>query len=123
MYKYFVTKYFNKSSQLEKRRILREKQTNSEKLIWDQLRNRKFHNLKFRRQFSVASYVLDFYCSEIKLAIEIDGKIHDKNIKYDQLRQSQIEGLGIKFLRFSSDLVESQLDSVLKTIEDYLPSP
>ena len=119
-----MTAYFNKSSQTEKRRLLRRKQTNSEKILWIQLRDRRFHNIKFRRQYSVASYVLDFYSSEKELAIEIDGGIHlsPGQIKYDKLRQEQIEGLNIKFLRFTSEDVESNLDQILEQITTFCNS-
>lgn len=119
-----MTTYFNKSSQTEKRRLLRKKQTSSEKILWFQLRDRRFHNIKFRRQYSVASYVLDFYSSEKELAIEIDGGIHlsPNQIKYDKLRQEQIESLGIQFLRFSDKDVETNLEKILEQIATFCNS-
>ncbi|KKT73201.1 MAG: hypothetical protein UW68_C0015G0029 [Candidatus Collierbacteria bacterium GW2011_GWB1_44_6] len=119
-----MTIYFNKSSQLEKRKLLRKRQTSSEKILWTQLRDRRFHKIKFRRQYSVASYVIDFYCPETKTAVEIDGGIHLRpdQIQHDKLRQEQIEGLGIKFLRFSVKDVETNLEIILELIATFCKS-
>lgn len=84
---------------------LRINQTPAEKIVWELLRNRKFMNLKFRRQHPVEGFILDFYCAELKLAIEIDGKIHDKQKEYDEFRQDVIEKKGLRFIRLTNEEV------------------
>ncbi len=88
-----MTQNFNKVSEKEKRRRLRRDQTFCEKIVWSYLRDRKTLGCKFRRQYSVDHYVIDFYCPELKLAIELDGSIHDKpdQKEYDTYRQEYLE--------------------------------
>ena len=90
-------------------------------LLWQYLKNNQL-GVKFRRQFGVDQYVLDFYCPERKLAVEIDGPTHDsaeaKN--RDKARQSHIEFKGVQFLRFAADDVYYDLDRVLETIKKTL---
>jgi very-short-patch-repair endonuclease len=73
---------------------------------------------KFRRQYGVDKFVVDFYCPKLMLAIEIDGPSHleEGPGEYDNTRQSYIEALGIRFLRFKNDEVYGDLDEVLDTI-------
>ncbi len=80
-------KLYDKSSTKEKRTILRENQTKAEYIIWEILRNRKFLGLKFRRQHGIGEYIADFYCSEKKIVIEIDGDTHFKDdaVEYDKI--------------------------------------
>ena len=87
-----MTKHYNKSSEKEKRRLLRQNQTYLEEILWTHLRNRKLLGIKFRRQYSIDQYVIDFYSPEIKLAIELDGGVHNEpNQKaYDPERQKYI---------------------------------
>ncbi len=73
-----MTILYNKSSEEANRRNLRQESTLCEKLVWTYLRNRRFHGYKFRRQYSVGKYVLDFYCPELRLCIEIDSDIHEE---------------------------------------------
>jgi len=60
---------------IEIARMLRKKSTKAEKILWNELRNRKFNNLKFRRQHPIGKYIVDFYCNEEKVIIEVDGQI------------------------------------------------
>ncbi|MBN1639175.1 MAG: DUF559 domain-containing protein, partial [Ignavibacteriales bacterium] len=73
-----MTKHYNISSEKEKRRQLRQGQTYCEKIVWENVRNRRLLGLKFRRQYSVDKFVIDFYCPEHKIALEIDGEIHEQ---------------------------------------------
>jgi very-short-patch-repair endonuclease len=68
-----MTNIFNRTDEKDKRRKLRNNMTNAEKLLWERIRRRQIRNKRFLRQFSVGKYVIDFYCPEIKLAIEVDG--------------------------------------------------
>jgi len=83
-------------------RQLRKGQTRAEKIVWELVRNRKFRGLKFRRQHVVEGFVLDFYCPEIKLGIEVDGGIHARRKDYDALRQEVIESEGITIVRITN---------------------
>ncbi len=92
-----MTRIFNRTDEKEKRRKLRNNTTQAEKLLWERLRKRQVKNKRFLRQFSVGKYVIDFYCPEIKLAIEADGDTHssEEEIEYDKNRQREIENIGI----------------------------
>jgi very-short-patch-repair endonuclease len=100
-----MTQNFNKTSEKEKRRNLRKNQTFCEKILWIYLRDRKTLGYKFRRQYSVDHYVIDFYCPELKLAIELDGKVHDlpDQKEYDAYRQEYLEKFGITFCRITNE--------------------
>jgi len=99
-------------------RNLRKESTKEEKLVWDELRNRRFLNLKFRRQHVIEGFVIDFYCHELRLAIEIDGGVHDKQEEYDQIRQSLIEDEGIHFIRISNVEVNEDINTLLEMIKE-----
>ncbi len=100
-----MTQNFNKTSEKEKRRNLRKNQTFCEKILWIYLRDRKTLGYKFRRQYSVDHYVMDFYCPELKLAIELDGNVHDlpDQKEYDAYRQEYLEKYGITFCRITNE--------------------
>jgi very-short-patch-repair endonuclease len=114
-----MTKHYNRTSEKEKRRILRKEQTSSEKLVWYYLRNRELKNCKFRRQYSVDQFVIDFYSPELKLAIEIDGDIHDlpDNKEYDKSRQKYLEGYRICFIRIKNEELNVNPDKAFDKIE------
>ena len=100
-----MTKHFNKSSQIDKRRKLRQNQTNAEELVWRFLRNRQMLGYKFKRQYSVDHFVIDFYCTELRLAVEIDGGTHNntEQQKKDIGRQKYLEAFNIKFVRIKDE--------------------
>src|SRR3989344_9383153 len=104
---YFMTKIFNRKTQREKRKILRATMTETEIILWSILKEKDL-GYKFRRQYSVGRYVVDFYCPALKLAIEIDGDYHlTIDMKdYDPQRQKYIETTGIKFLRFTNQAIK-----------------
>jgi methylmalonyl-CoA mutase cobalamin-binding domain/chain len=103
---------------LERVRELRQKATDAEQLMWQLLRNRAVHDSKFRRQHPVASYILDFYCHEAKLAIELDGSGHleDKQAQYDDERTKTLNEQGIRVLRFWNSDVLNKTEDVLNEI-------
>lgn len=113
-----MTKLFNKTSEKLKRRELRNNMTKAEAIVWQKLRCKQIENCKFRNQYSVDRFVLDFYSPEIKLAIEIDGESHfqERVAQYDEERQVFIELAGIQFLRFTNQDVYENLNGVLETI-------
>jgi very-short-patch-repair endonuclease len=97
---------------------LRVNQTDCEQLLWQKLRSRQIANLKFRRQFPCPPYVLDFYCAELKLAIELDGGQHyeTSGLIHDQRRTRYLNQKGIEVVRFSNLEVIQQMDDVLEQI-------
>ncbi|MCL4876606.1 MAG: DUF559 domain-containing protein [Anaerolineae bacterium] len=105
-------------------RIFRKEPTRSEDRLWQALRNRQVDGRKFRRQQPIGAFVLDFYCAEERLAVEVDGSIHETQQEADRLRQALIEETGIRFVRVSAETVESNLDAALAAIRAaFLPSP
>ena len=114
------------SNCFENAKDLRKSATEAEKMLWKSLRARRFLNLKFRRQHPFAKYILDFYCDEKKLCIEVDGSSHDGIAaeQYDQARTQFLNGEGITVLRFRNEQVIKEVHKVLKEIrESLLPSP
>ncbi|MBD0302686.1 MAG: DUF559 domain-containing protein [Tolypothrix sp. T3-bin4] len=113
-----MTKLFNKTTEKLKRQQLRRNITKAEAIIWQKLRCKQIENCKFRNQYSVEQFVLDFYSPEIKLAIEIDGESHFQEgaAQYDHERQIFIESAGINFLRFTNNQVYENLNGVLEMI-------
>ena len=91
----------------------------SEKMLGFRLRANKV-GYKFRRQYAIENYIVDFYCPKLKLAIEIDGKTHDLPdlIKYDKQRQEYLESLGIQVKRFYSEDIFEDLDYVVERIKN-----
>lgn len=115
-----MTKRFNKTFLKERRRLLRYNSTDAENVLWDGLRNRKL-GYKFIRQYSIDGYVLDFYCPKLKLAIELEGKVHDFTKIYDKYRERYIHEFGIKILKFKNEEIYSDFDLVLNTISLSFP--
>lgn len=107
-----------KKIKLTAARDLRKKLTKEERKVWHAIRNRKLLDLKFRRQHVIRGFIIDFYCSELSLAIEIDGKIHMDCIEYDEARQELLAAMGIRFIRFTNDEVNDNLNSVLDRIKE-----
>ncbi|MFT3911533.1 MAG: endonuclease domain-containing protein [Ferruginibacter sp.] len=97
---------------------LRNNVTNEEMILWGILRDR-FPTLKFRRQHPISNYIADLYCHSEKLIIEIDGSIHNlEDVKAnDEIRQKDLENLGIKVIRFTNKDIKQNIDCVLQTIE------
>ncbi|MBU2542671.1 endonuclease domain-containing protein [Patescibacteria group bacterium] len=95
------------------RKSLRQDQTKAEQLIWAGLRKKR-NGFKFRRQFQILNYIVDFYCNELRLIIEIDGYIHENDDHYndDLIRQKELEKLGHKIIRYTNNQVYKQLESV-----------
>lgn len=111
-------KLFNKTILKEKRQALRNNATLSEKILWSKLKKGNPFNLKFRRQYSIGNYIVDFYCPELKLAIEIDGDSHFQEgaDKKDFTRTNFLEREGINLIRFTNNDVKKNLQQVLEEI-------
>jgi very-short-patch-repair endonuclease len=112
-------------------RTLRKNQTDAERKLWSVLRNRQLNGIKFRRQFSIDKYILDFYSPEYKIAIEADGGQHytDEGIISDNVRAKALEVQGIQMLRFSDrDIllnIEGVCEMILRVTDNHenTPSP
>ncbi len=108
-------------------RALRVNQTDAEQLLWRNLRDRRLLNAKFRRQHPIGRYILDFYCEDANLAIEVDGGQHVERQGYDQRRSTDLARGGIKVLRFWNNEVLAQTEEVMEVIYRELvlrlPSP
>ncbi len=102
----------------EKAHELRQIMTYAEKIMWDELKNKRLFKVRFRRQHPIDIFIVDFYCHELKLAIEIDGEIHseDEVIEYDDGRTHDIENFGIKILRFTNEQVFNHRSIIIKEI-------
>ena len=86
---------------------MRQAPTRAENRLWSWLRDRRFDGYKFRRQFPIDGYVLDFYCAELKLAIEVDGRQHEQRLtaEYDDERTRALRARGIEILRIPNELL------------------
>jgi very-short-patch-repair endonuclease len=103
---------------------LRKRETLAEKTLWLHLRNRKLSGFKFRRQHPISLYIVDFFCVEKKLSIEVDGSVHDSEEAYnnDSVRTEALDELGVHEIRFSNYEVQTKITEVLNKIELALDS-
>lgn len=101
-------------------RQLRQDQTSAEEKVWALLRGRQLFGLKFRRQHVVEGFVADFYCPEHKLAIEIDGGIHNKRKDYDHLRQQEIEAKFNTVIRVKNEDIVDNCAVLIKRIKEVI---
>ena len=109
---------FNKKELKGLRQDLRNNMPPAEKILWSKLKGSQLEKYKFRRQYSVDKFILDFYCPQAGLAIEIDGDSHYETDKpeYDAVRSRKIESHGIKIIRFTNTEVYDSLDGVIDQI-------
>jgi very-short-patch-repair endonuclease len=105
---------------IEKARRLRKNSTPGEIELWKLIKNKQVLGFQFRRQRPIGSFIVDFYCKELKLAIEIDGSSHDYKFEYDQMRQAKLEALGITFLRYSESDTKENSDYVVMEIKKWI---
>jgi very-short-patch-repair endonuclease len=102
---------------LQRARSMRLGPTSAEDVLWERLRNRRLNGWKFRRQFAWESFILDFYCAEAKLVVEVDGPIHLQKKRYDRERTIWLEVSGFEVVRFTNARVFGQIEEVLSEIE------
>jgi very-short-patch-repair endonuclease len=100
-------------------RELRQKQTKTEDIFWELVRDRKFLNLKFRRQHQIGDYIVDFYCHEKKLVVELDGSVHQEEVqkKHDATRDKFLKSSGFTVVRFTNQQFSDDTESVFQRIE------
>ena len=92
----------------------------SEVLFWQQVHQRKFHNIDFDRQRIIGSFIVDFYVKTLGLVVEIDGSSHDDKIEYDARRQQYLESLGLRVYRITDGDVKMNLGIVMQELENYI---
>ncbi|OGH69092.1 MAG: hypothetical protein A2754_01810 [Candidatus Magasanikbacteria bacterium RIFCSPHIGHO2_01_FULL_47_8] len=111
-------KIFNDPFNKGLRKDLRANVFMPERIMWKFLRNRQLGH-KFRRQHSVGDYVVDFYCGELYLVIEIDGKVHDETAIRDSVRENFLRMAGLSIKRYTAQQVNNDLDWVLGDLKEY----
>jgi len=98
---------------------MRNNPTNAERIFWyEVLRNKRIFDLKFLRQKILLNYIIDFYCSELLLVIELDGESHLENEEYDKARTEDLENYGIKVIRYFNNDVITALDWVYENLQE-----
>ena len=104
-------------------RALRRRSTDSERRLWEQLRDRRFRGLKFRRQQPIGGrFVVDFYCAALKLAIEVDGPVHHDQVVRDADRQRALEASGIIVVRVTVEQLSGDVAALLEALIPLSPS-
>ena len=107
------------SNQIEKSRELRKNMTFQERKLWNIIKNRQFFNYRFRRQFPIGSYIVDFICREKKIIIEIDGGQHNEqiNIEYDNKRTKYLKSEGYNVIRFWNNEIDNNIEGVYERLK------
>ncbi len=103
-------------------RQMRHEPTSAEQKLWNRIRNRQIGTAKFRRQYTIDRFIVDFVCLEHRLIIEVDGDIHDQQQEHDAVRQEFLESLGFRMIRFSNGDVLGSLEAVAEAIGNALES-
>jgi very-short-patch-repair endonuclease len=114
--------YYGNRELVNKARMLRRNMTLAEIILWSRLRSKKIEGLKFRRQQPIFDYVVDFYCDELKLIIEVDGEIHSLSEKIDSdLKRDKILKInGYNILRLTNFEIETEIDLTISKIRSYI---
>ena len=99
---------------------MRHEPTPAEAVLWEKLRHKRLLGFRFRRQHPIDRHVVDFYCPDARLVIEIDGPVHDSTKAEDESRQRHLEDLGYRLIRFTNDVVIRSPDKVLDQISAML---
>jgi very-short-patch-repair endonuclease len=107
------------SNTLRAAHILRRSMTKAEAVLWKKLKDRKLFHTKFRRQHPINIFIVDFYCHQYRVVIEVDGDIHNDEIakQYDSIRTDVLNNFGLKVIRFTNDQILYSLNSVLEKIQ------
>ncbi len=100
----------------QRSRDLRKNLTDAEQKLWQKLRNKQIYGNKFRRQFVLGNYIVDFICLDKRLIIEVDGGQHMENVSYDSQRDEWLKNQNFKVLRFWNNQVLGEINSVLDVI-------
>ena len=98
---------------------LRKSGNLSEVLFWNQVKKKNFLALDFHRQKIIGNYIVDFYCSQLQLVVEIDGESHNFKIEYDKIREDYLIHLGLNIIHFNDIDIKRNLDGVMKYLKEY----
>lgn len=114
--------YYGNRELVKRARVLRGSMTRAEIILWSRLRSKKIDGYKFRRQQPILDYIVDFYCDELKLIIEVDGEIHSQNEKpkYDFRRDNILKINGYHILRLSNLEIETEINSTTNKIISFI---
>jgi len=99
---------------------LRQNSTLSEVILWTHIKGGKILGLKFQRQKPIDNYIVDFFCKELMLVIEVDGNSHDEKVKKDEKREAVLKKMGCRIYRIYDVDVKQEIDGVLDGLRDYL---
>jgi len=113
---------YNNKELVSNARLLRNNMTKAEIILWSRLRERKINGYKFRRQQPIFDYIVDFYCNELKLIIEVDGEIHSlpEKTNNDSKRDNILKINGYYIIRLTNLEIETELDSTINKINLYI---
>jgi very-short-patch-repair endonuclease len=113
---------FNRKRLERRRKELRKQGTPPEALLWKHLQKRRLMGKKFRRQESIGPYIVDFYCPECRVIVELDGAPHDQFLtgEYDAERTRYLEQYGMHVIRFENRSIYENLEAVLEEIRQTL---
>ena len=103
---------------VQRARDLRRHMTDAEKMLWQHLRGHRCAELHFRRQQVISGFIVDFYCHEARLVVEVDGSVHQDQVEYDLERDHVLAGHGLVVLRVSNEAVTSDIAGVLRQITE-----
>ena len=108
----------------KKAKELRDNPTRAEEFLWEKIRRNQLSGFKFRRQHPIANFIADFYCHEVRLVVELDGRIHHKieQKDYDKGREHELRTFGIKVLRFKNEEVINDIELVVSKISRKMPT-
>ncbi len=101
-------------------RQMRHEPTPAEDLLWRRLRSRRLYDTRFRRQHAIERFIVDFYCADARLIVEVDGVIHEYTQEEDAIRQEYLESLGFMVIRFTNGDVVTSLGAVVERIGEVL---
>lgn len=113
-----LIKYNQKNKILSRK--LRRKSTLAEVLFWNEVKSRKILNYQFMRQKPIGDYIVDFYCSPLKLVVEIDGLTHIGKEEYDVRREKYLKSLGLNVLRFFDNDVKQNMSGVIGALYEWI---
>jgi len=103
-------------------RQLRNNATKSEIKLWQQLKGKRMYGYDFHRQKPIDNYIVDFFCNELKLAIECDGYSHQLPEVWDKavIKENRLNELGLAVLRFNDEMIMNDISNVIRSIENYI---
>jgi len=116
---------FNRKHQGEKRKRLRNNMPEAERVLWNHIRNKKLGGLRFRRQVGIGEYIVDFYCPQLRIVLELDGDSHftKEAVVYDNERNAYMESLGLHVIRYTNDRIKYDLERVIEELKQIISEP